>query len=243
MSADRLALRHLAQHTNFSFQELRDNRTREGAQLMAGGWDEVNAAHLAGFELSRRIYVEHQIFDLAEIVSRLRYLAARYGVKAAIIDYGQLIGAQVRKGGTQTEEQSIIARALKNEVATALNMPVWCLVQPNKDQTRRGDSSLLKVTDIAGASEWRAVANQIWLLNRDPSQDAAAPGKDETRMPVLLEIAKSRDGGRATIPLTLLGERFLFVERDTHHGEPEARPLNGLRQRRREWSGERDDSE
>lgn len=224
MSSDRIALRELAKGSRFSFHELRDNRTADGRRPMDADWDSVEGAHLLVFENAKKIYIEHQTFELAEIVARLRYLKARFGVKAALIDYGQLIGAQVRRGGTQTEEQSIIARALKNEVATTLGMPVWCLVQPNKDQTRRGETSALKMSDIAGASEWRAVANQIWLLYRDTAAQAPEGGWGEGNVPMLLDIAKSRDGGQATIPLILLGERFLFVERDTH----------------REWEGRRD---
>lgn len=213
MSRERLGQRALARRTQFSFQEIRANRRRDGGPLSFEDLQELARARMAIREFAPRIFIRHECFRLEDLVREVRTLASERSIKAVLIDYGQLITTEGRKNGTRTEEESIIARALKNEIAVPLNVPVWCLVQPNKEPDRRGKESLLKMNDILGASEWRAVANQIWLINRDPEAEPVKVGQVELQTPILLEIAKSRDGGRGVAPLYLKGERFLFTER------------------------------
>jgi replicative DNA helicase len=245
MGEPRLARRLLAGTTGLSFGELRATRRRTGEPFTESDLQAVDHAGQAGMADADKVILETKTFRLEDLIGKLRFYKVRRNIQAVIIDYGQLVHARGGRDTTRTEELSLIARALKNEIAMPLNVPVWCLVQPNrnvKGRDTKDKPALLQMGDIFGASEWEAVANQIWFLNRDPAFPKQVD-KQETDTPILLEIAKSRDDQTGFVPLTLFGERFLFGERDTRHGEPEKRPFNELRERRREWSGERDDGD
>jgi replicative DNA helicase len=237
MGDARLARRQLATGSGLSFNELRAARRRTGERFAAADHALVDEAGGAAMNLADRIFIETDCFRLDALISRLRFLKLRHGIRWVILDYGQLIRAAAGRDSSRTEELGYIARSLKTEIATPLEVPLWCLVQPNRNVKQRDTKkagALLQMGDIFGASEWEAVANQIWFLNRDPAFPPA-PGVTEAEVPVLLEIAKSRDDRMGFVPLTLQGERFQFVERETQREAPPARPLDEVRARRQAW--------
>lgn len=221
--------RALSTRTGLSYRELRD----------AGYWnpgtdtvepfgpeqlDAVTQAHGELLEVADRIWIDTEAFRLSKLIARLHRLKLQEGIEGAIVDYGQLIKNDLTRGNRgRVEELAETARALKQEVAGPLNIPVWCLVQPNRNVEHRSGGrmpagengangskpALLTMSDLGGSGEWENVANQILFINRD-----AEYGETETNLGILLGIGKSRNGPRGEpIPLVLHKATFTFAGR------------------------------
>lgn len=223
MGRSRLALRLLAMHSRFSFHEIRTGRHRDGRPFTPADRQELKDAYARFGDYLGGIHVECDCYGLESLVAAVRRLRLQHGIQAVILDYGQLVSVEQSRGD-RWQELGCIARSLKTRLAEPFNLPVWCLVQPNQDSKRvdkNGNARLLQPGDMFGGMEWEAVANQVWFLNRDPQAPPPRPGVLETEKPILLHVHKSRDGGTGMVALTLLGERFKFVERTDRYGEPQ----------------------
>jgi replicative DNA helicase len=221
MGRNRLAMRLLAMHTDYSFHEIRSGVRRDGEPF--GDRERItlaNAYERLGSQLAL-IQVDCESYGLDALVGTVRRLRLQHGIEAVIVDYGQLVSAPAGNRD-RWQELGYIGRSLKNRVAVPFRMPVWCLVQPNQESKRVGRDGkprLLQPGDMFGGMEWEAVANQVWFLNRDPQSPPPEPGVSEPRKPILLHVHKSRDGGTGMVPLTLVGERFTFVPRTDRYGD------------------------
>lgn len=226
MREDSLARRILAGDTQFTFREIRD----------AGRWDpmyrlvspftphELDEICAAGERLEAaadRLWIDSQAYELPRIVARLHRLKLQHGIEFAVVDYGQLIKGGLPGRAGKVEEVTHVARALKNEVAVLLDIPVFVLVQANREVEKRQKDgerqARLKLSDLGWSAEWEAVANAVWFLNLER--------KEGDPVPVALEVAKNRNGeaGRE-IDLWFHKARFRFLGRDGHHSEADAPP-------------------
>lgn len=227
MKAEALARRALAGMTGYSFRSLRDGLMYDSFGRVLGPLSE---AELEGVrqacEMLTNTTYPLWILRGAHRLSRLIYQAHRYriehDIQAIVIDYGQLLHAD-GKFGNRAEETAYIARALKEELADPLDVPVWVLAQPNREvekREREGKPSRLKMSDLGWSAEWEQVASQIWFLNADPEES----GRPDCRN-LLLEIGKSRNGAQGvTVPLVFECARFRFQERARFHSDEDAPP-------------------
>jgi replicative DNA helicase len=228
MDDDSLARRALAAGGGFTYRELRD----------AGRWDPVTgefvrftqaeidqlgdrAKRLA--RLPHPLLVDTESHQLSRLISLCHGYRLKAGIECVVIDYGQLIKND-RGGKSRVEDVGEVARAVKSDLAMPLNIPVWILVQANREVERRDGSArrkdpdphepkgLLQKSDLGWSGDWEASAQQIHFVNRD-SRIPLPPDGHEAQMPVVWEVAKNRNDGIGRVNLTLDRPSFRFIER------------------------------
>jgi replicative DNA helicase len=222
MGTDQLARRTIASVTQWSYQQLRDCGVWEDGQLQYfsdGDKDYLALRCQEQTSTKHDIFVDTSAFKMSQVIERLHSYRLEHGIKAAVIDYGQLLTEDRRKTSGKVEEMSLIARALKKEIADPLEMPVWCLVQPNRASESR-EGKRLQMHDLGWSSDWEAAATQIWLLNVD-----RAYAGETHEVGMILDIAKSRNGATGEVPLVFDKPRFRFAGREFYPADeaPEER--------------------
>lgn len=229
MDDDSLARRALSAGGGFTYRELRD----------AGRWDPETGALLRFTEaeldqlgerakrLARLQYpllVDTESHHLSRLISLCHGYRLKAGIECVVIDYGQLVKND-RGGKSRTEDVGEVARAVKSDLAMALNIPVWILVQANREVekrdggTRRKDpdphepKGLLQMADLGWSGDWEASAQQIHFINRD-SRVPRPLDRHEPQLPVVWDVTKNRNDGIGRVNLTLDRPSFRFIERD-----------------------------
>lgn len=229
MKPSHIARRLLCRETGYSFSAIRDRRYWDadiGRYVEFGDQDreKLSKAASRADDIARRITILTGCWKLSSLVAAVRRARVETDIRWCCIDYAQLIETE-RRGEGLYELTQTVCKAVKNEIAGALDIPVYLLAQPNRawrtdDRTKEKRGRMLVIQDLAGGSALEATASSIYLLNRDPAAPPPPEDGREERTPILLEIGKSRNEARGRIPLTFIGRQFLFVDRDETH-EPE----------------------
>lgn len=226
MSAQMVGRRQYAASTPYSYVELqkcaRLLSTGEWSPFTERDLQHVEAAETKLQEAARLMWIDESSYTLSRLVHRVHRYRLQRGIEAVIIDYGQLVeddtaGREVRKA----EEVMRVVRAVKNQIATALQIPVWLLAQVNRDAEKTAKDGqaprLLQMSDLAWSRELEAAAGRIVFLN--PQGNST-----DHRRRVLCDVAKNRNNQKGQIPLILDGPRFVFTEVDDRHAEYTAPP-------------------
>ena len=225
MTDSELSMRDLAGRTEFDFKELLSaRRWEEGGRrkFTKAEIEELRAEAERVRPFKKRIHIETHSGTLSALVRRAHRARLKWGIEAIVLDYGQLVKDDLSNPGSKWEGIGNVARALKNDLAMALNVPAWALAQANRESernqpTREGGRTqktgsrkrLLDFVDLAGSSEWEAVAGRIIFLNEHP--DKPNPEGAE-RLFVLADQKKGRHFGKGKVSLILDGPRFRFEE-------------------------------
>ena len=218
MDEDSLARRLISSVTGFSFRSLRDLRHSTGDPFQEEDAAAVRHWVQALSDTEHDIYLDRRTHQLRSLIARAHRWKLQYQIRSLFVDYAQLLKDDEADG--RVDEVGRVARGLKN-LAQELGIPVVLAAQAGRDVEKRGTKdrpALLKLHDLAWASELEAAANQIILLNRDP--DAGAPptdGRREAKVLALAEVAKSRNDGQGFVPLIFDKPGFRFLSRDTRH--------------------------
>jgi len=226
MGAAELVRRDLAGLTSLSYRDLREAGNWSEA---AGAAERFNEWELASIRKARehlagpgsRIWIDEFASSLTRLVSRVHRYRLQHGIDAVIVDYGQLVADDTgpRSAG-KAEEVMRVARALKNEVAVPVRIPVWVAVQANRQsdgRTRDEKPKPLGFSDLGWSSEWEAVAGRILFLNPHPELGSR---DTEARRHLLLDVAKNRHGAQGKTPLVLDGPRFRLAPLEQRTLEP-----------------------
>lgn len=229
MDAESMARRAMATETGIPYQQLRDSGRWSdlSGDIRPFDQESLNEIGEAIKRLRRTrhaLLVDEDCHQLSRLIYRVHSYRIDPGIDCVVVDYGQLIKDDTLNQKSRVEEVTRVARALKNEVARPLNVPVYVLVQANREVDKRGagkpngkSSGLLVMSDLGWAAEWEQVAFQIHFLNRDPAFPKPEDGKPERVAPVLWDIHKNRNGSTGMVKLALEKDRFRFLSRDDKH--------------------------
>ena len=161
------------------------------------------------------------IFDLS---AKCRRLKAKQKLDIIIIDYLQLMKAEI-KGGNREQEVSMISRSLK-QLAKELDIPVIALAQLNRGvELRTGAQKRPMLADLRESGAIEQDADIIAFINR-PERMGITEDEDgnSTKGVAELIIAKHRNGQTADISLRFREEFARFEEWDTLGGSINANP-------------------
>lgn len=216
-SEAQLARRRLAGMFGVPYQDLRDLTS------FGHGWSADEREEWAAIIRNRRrskhgILVDTCSSEIGRLVAAVHGYALEHGIKALFLDYGQLLSDDRKRGASKGEEMGSIARALKTQIATPLNLPVRVLLQVDKSARKRGGA--LGGADLAWSQEWENVARQIWTISEDPEY----PSGDELSGMLLSVVKNTNDKSAFVHPLVFCKPAFEFREREEYRDEAEAPP-------------------
>ncbi len=155
------------------------------------------------------------IFDLS---AKCRRLKAKAKLDIIIIDYLQLMKAEV-KGGNREQEVSMISRSLK-QLAKELEIPVIALAQLNRGvELRSGTQKRPMLADLRESGAIEQDADIIAFINR-PERMGITEDEEGNSTKGVAEfiIAKHRNGETADVSLRFRGEFARFEEWDSMGG-------------------------
>jgi replicative DNA helicase len=157
-------------------------------------------------ELSKkRIYIDDtSSISVMEIKNKCRRLKAQHGLDLIIIDYLQLMDAQL-KNGNREQEVAKISREMKL-IAKELECPVIVLSQLSRNPEKREDKRPL-LADLRESGSLEQDADMVIFLYRDEyytGMKSQSPGECE------VIVAKNRNGRTAKISLTWVARYARF---------------------------------
>lgn len=137
---------------------------------------------------------------VGRVRAKANLLKARHDIKLIVIDYLGLMNATVNSSRLSVYERTTaVSRELK-QMAMALQLPVLCLAQLNREVEKGNRKPRLSDLRDSGAIEQDA--DNVWFLHRE-SLDAPTAE---------LIVAKQRQGQVGVIELGFDGERMSFTD-------------------------------
>jgi replicative DNA helicase len=190
MSRHQLVLRLLSMEAGIDQHRLRLGRVEDHE------WEQIVAA--MGTLSEERLWIDDTAgISLASLRSRARRLLSQYGVDLVIVDYLQLMRANLDGKRFQNREQEIaeISRGLK-AIAKELDVPVLALAQLSRAVEVRA-SKVPQLSDLRESGSIENESDVVLFIYRDdlynPESEAAGTAD--------LIIAKHRNGPTGTIRL------------------------------------------
>lgn len=149
-----------------------------------------------------------------QLRAKCRRLKAQHDIGLIIIDYLQLMSVEGMKGGTRTEEVSMISRSLK-ALAKELNVPVIALSQLSRSVETRGGVKRPMLSDLRESGAIEQDADLVAFLYR-PEYYGLTQDDEGRNTEGLVEfiLAKHRNGDVGTILLRFLAKNTKFVDYD-----------------------------
>lgn len=175
-----------------------------------------------------KIYVDDRsLVRPAEILSQCRRLPSISGSKKVdlvIIDYLQLMmpdndaDSRARKSSSRQEEVAAMSRMMKI-MAKELNCPVILLSQMSRGIERRDDRTPL-LSDLRESGSIEQDADIVLFLSRENEED-------KKNSPIMLSIAKHRNGELKDIRFNWNGEYMRFTESEDQREFVSKKPKSG----------------
>jgi replicative DNA helicase len=152
--------------------------------------------------------VEARQLTADKLRSSARWLRARCGVGAIVIDYLQLMAPPSRENRNQ--EIASLSRAVKL-LALELEIPVLCLSQLNRESVKEG-ARRPRLSDLRDSGAIEQDSDVVLFLH-DPNRqsESPAPGYEPDEKDLELIVAKQRQGPIGTIQLQFDGATQRFV--------------------------------
>jgi replicative DNA helicase len=147
-----------------------------------------------------------------QLRAKCRRLKQQHDIGLIIIDYLQLMSVEGMKGGTRTEEVSLISRSLK-ALAKELNVPVIALSQLSRSVETRGGIKRPMLSDLRESGAIEQDADIVSFLYR-PEYYGIKEDEEGRNTEGLVEyiLAKHRNGEVGTILLRFLNKNTKFVD-------------------------------
>ena len=203
MTSLRLLERLISLQSNIPSEKIRDGNFTEAE------WRDLNSSiePLA----SAPIYIDDTPgLSIIELKNKSRRLVSEKKVKMIIVDYLQLMSAEIRNktGGNREQEIALISRSLKL-IAKELSIPIIALSQLSREVERRGGVKRPVLSDIRESGAIEQDADIVMFLYRPDYY-----GLTELESPGLTEliISKHRHGKTGTV-------KFKFDDRYTRFTE------------------------
>ena len=206
MSAELLVLRLLCSYARVGLNDIRD-----GA-LSPARWEEIMKA---GQVLRQTpIYIDDSGgLDIVELRAKARRMKREYGIQLLLIDYLQLLKANVGANATRENEVARMSGGIK-ALAKELSIPIMVLAQLNRQAEQAGQRPRLAHLRESGAIEQDA--DVVALLHREREiemEGQPGPNMMKEGMEAELIIAKHRNGPTGIIPLTFIPAYTRFESR------------------------------
>lgn len=160
--------------------------------------------------------------SIFELRSKLRKLVRLSGVKAAVVDYLQLMNAGSDFKGNRETEVSFISRNLK-QIAKELDIPIIALSQLNRSVESRGGNKRPQLSDLRESGAIEQDADMVIFIHRPEyygiTQDEEG---NDTRGLAEVIISKYRDGNTGIVRLKFNNNivKFRDYDRENIISEP-----------------------
>ncbi|MEI8288630.1 MAG: replicative DNA helicase [Verrucomicrobiota bacterium] len=215
MTAEQLMERMMGSVARVNMRELKRNR------LLAGG-GEARLTSAAGQIAGAPLFIDDTSgLSILQLRARARRMKQEHDIKLFVIDYLQLLHSSTVKGGDNREREIADISGGIKAMAKELNVPVIVLSQLNRESEKTGGRPKLSQLRESGAIEQDADVVGL-LYQQDNTEEPATQGESDAGLPVVLFIAKQRNGERnVPIYLTFLKHLTRFELQAPSHGIPE----------------------
>jgi replicative DNA helicase len=166
------------------------------------------------------IFLDDQAaLNVFELRAKARRLKPKHDIQLIIIDYLQLMQADVNKGGNREQEISKISRDLKS-LAKELAIPVIALSQLSRAVESRKESKVPQLSDLRESGAIEQDADMVMFLYRPEyyginNDEMGQTIEGETH----IHVAKNRAGSTDTIKLRFIKEYQKFEDLDDGFGD------------------------
>ncbi|PLW92811.1 MAG: replicative DNA helicase [Marinilabiliales bacterium] len=210
MSATQLVMRLVSSESGISSEDLRKGN------LSPTQWKSLNDNM---DNLSRApIYIDDTpALSVFELRAKARRLKQQFDIQCIVIDYLQLMTAQVEKGGNREQEISTISRSLK-ALAKELSIPVITLSQLSREVEKRPGMKRPQLSDLRESGAIEQDADMVLFIYREEYYFKDDPNhqNQDIRNKAELIISKHRNGPLDTVHLRFINQyaRFEGMEKD-----------------------------
>ncbi len=209
MSSVQLVQRLISSETGIDSEKLKKGSLNDGE------WQQLVA--MTGKLSEAKIFIDDtpslSIFDLR---SKCRRLKQQHDIQCIVIDYLQLMRADVdTKNGNREQEISTISRSLK-AIAKELNIPVIALSQLSRQvETRTGSSKRPQLSDLRESGAIEQDADMVLFIYRPEYYKIEFDEDNQsTKGMAELIISKHRNGKLDTVRLKFIDRLAKFVDAD-----------------------------
>ena len=227
MGAGELVKRMLVAQTEVSMDAITKGRMQEHEFVQMT----QRMTHLS----AAPIFLDDQAaLNIFELRAKARRLKQRHDIQMIIIDYLQLMQADINKGGNREQEISKISRDLKS-LAKELEIPIIALSQLNRGVESRKESKVPQLSDLRESGAIEQDADMVMFLYRPEyyginNDEMGQAIEGETH----IHIAKNRSGQTDTVKVRFIKEYQKFVDLDDGTGfysgsMPGGNPFAGMR--------------
>ena len=211
MGAGELVKRMLSATTEVSMDAITKGRMQEHEFVqMTQRMNKLAAAN---------IFLDDQAaLNIFELRAKARRLKQKHDIQMIIIDYLQLMQADINKGGNREQEISKISRDLKS-LAKELEIPIIALSQLNRGVESRKESKVPQLSDLRESGAIEQDADMVMFLYRPEyyginNDEMGNSIEGETH----IHIAKNRSGVTDTVKLRFIKEYQKFVDIEENNG-------------------------
>lgn len=213
MGAGELVKRMLAATTEVSMDAITKGRMQEH--------EFVQMTQRMNRLAQAQIFLDDQAaLNIFELRAKARRLKQKHDIQLIVIDYLQLMQADLNKGGNREQEISKISRDLKS-LAKELEIPIIALSQLNRSVESRKESKVPQLSDLRESGAIEQDADMVMFLYRPEyyginNDEMGNPIEGETHV----HIAKNRSGTTDTVKVRFIKEyqKFVDIEEDGFGG-------------------------
>lgn len=210
MTDEQLAKRivsNMMEMDNYIFKKKSEDWSLEEKELFAQGLEEF---------LKLKLHIESNTPDIDQIIRKIRFWVKKFGVRAVVIDYLQIlrVAEELQKYMTDVQALNYILEKIR-ACAKELEIPIFLLSQLNREIYRRAGNKEPNLGDLKGSGKIEEIAFQISFLHRpeyyDPDGQTDEMGESIKGLCYQI-VAKHRDGELGRIKFRFLGKYSMFAE-------------------------------
>ena len=175
-------------------------------------WERLSHG-MSSLEKAKIFIDDTPALSIFELRAKSRRLKSQQNIDIIIIDYLQLMTANVDKGGGNREQEiSTISRSLK-ALAKELNVPIITLSQLNRSVETRGGDKKPQLSDLRESGAIEQDADMVCFLYRPEYYGLTENSQGEAYSDGYTEliVAKHRNGALDEIKLTFQGQFAKFT--------------------------------
>ncbi len=160
-----------------------------------------------------KIFLDDQAaLNIFELRAKARRLKQKHDIQLILIDYLQLMQANVDKSGNREQEISKISRDLK-ALAKELEVPIIALSQLNRSVETRKESKIPQLSDLRESGAIEQDADLVMFLYRPEYHGIGNDAMGETiEGETQIHIAKHRNGSTGMEKVRFIKEYQKFVD-------------------------------
>lgn len=157
---------NLVNMDNYIFKKKPEEWTEEERKQFYSGLQEF---------INLKIHIESETTDVDQIVRKIKFWVRKFGVRAVVIDYLQIlrVADELAKYMTDVQALNYILEKIR-ACAKELNIPIFLLSQLNRELYRRAGNKEPNLGDLKGSGKIEEIAFQISFLHRPEYYDETA---------------------------------------------------------------------